>query len=67
MKRCLCSKCEKNEAEFRVNLNPLETIDVCEDCLEKYYDDKDYIPLDELEMDEEEKEDWDTFVEYYNK
>lgn len=67
MKNCLCEDCKKEAAEYRMTFKGI-VINVCEECSEKekYYK-FDSIPLDELQMDEDEREGWDTLVEYYNK
>lgn len=64
MAKIVCERCEENKAEYRVDVNLLESIYVCDDCLDE---DDDYIPLDELEMDEEEESGWEDICDYYNK
>lgn len=67
MKKYLCENCKKNEAEYRLTYKSV-TIDVCDECSEKKkYSKYDSIPLDELEMDEDEIDGWEDLCDYYNK
>lgn len=59
-----CDKCKKNEAEYRVRINLFEFEYVCDDCLDEENDD--YIPLDELEMDDEERDGCNDLIEHLN-
>ncbi|MEY8762458.1 MULTISPECIES: hypothetical protein [Clostridium] len=63
----LCEECEKYKAKYKVYLSGVETIDLCGRCIrKKKYAEYECIPIDELDMDDEEQEGWEDIAEYYN-